>query len=185
MSCAQPAPWRDIQDRLRPFIGRRVPAADVDDVMQEVFVKVQRGLPGLREEDRFSAWLYQVARSAVADHLGRSARVPRVLGDDEVSDLPDADDDGVDDRQVADGLVGCVSVFVARLPSPYREALTLVELEGLTQKQAAEMVGISLSGMKSRVQRGRTLLREQFEECCAIVLDARGKPIEAVPRRGC
>lgn len=72
-------------------------------------------------------------------------------------------------------LSGCVSVFVAQLPSPYREAMTLVELEGKTAKEAAEMVGISISGMKSRVQRGRAQLRDLFERCCEVALDACGK----------
>ena len=52
-------------------------------------------------------------------------------------------------------------------------AITLVELEGLTQQAAADVVGVSLSGMKSRVQRGRKLLRERFDACCAVALDAR------------
>jgi RNA polymerase sigma-70 factor (ECF subfamily) len=67
------------------------------------------------------------------------------------------------------------------LPSPYREAVTLVELEGLTISEAAGMVGISLSGMKSRVQRGRAQLRELFERCCEIELDARGKVTDYTP----
>jgi RNA polymerase sigma-70 factor (ECF subfamily) len=71
---------------------------------------------------------------------------------------------------------------VARLPSPYREAVTLVELEGLTAREAAEMVGISVSGMKSRVQRGRAQLREMLDACCEIALDARGKVVEFTPR---
>ena len=79
-------------------------------------------------------------------------------------------------------LSACVSVFVARLPSPYREAVTLVELEGLTAREAAEMVGISVSGMKSRVQRGRAQLRQMFDECCEIALDARGKVTDFTPR---
>lgn len=69
--------------------------------------------------------------------------------------------------------------LVAMLPSPYREAITLTELEGLTQQEAAEMVGISLSGMKSRVQRGRRLLRQALDECCEIALDARGAVMSA------
>src|SRR6185312_9496618 len=80
-----------------------------------------------------------------------------------------------DDRDAARALAGCVSLFVAALPSPYREAVTLVELEGLTAREAAEMAGISVSGMKSRVQRGRAQLRELFELCCEIAVDARGK----------
>jgi RNA polymerase sigma-70 factor, ECF subfamily len=63
--------------------------------------------------------------------------------------------------------------FIAMLPSPYREALTLTELEGLTQKQAAGMLDVSLTGMKSRVQRGRARLRRLLDDCREIALDAR------------
>ncbi len=76
----------------------------------------------------------------------------------------------------------CVSLFVSRLSSPYREAVTLTELEGLTQKEAAEMLGISLSGLKSRVQRGRDKIRHMFEQCCQISVDCRGRVIECEPR---
>ena len=69
--------------------------------------------------------------------------------------------------------------FVARLPEAYRHAITLVELQGLTQADAAKIAGVSLSGMKSRVQRGRRLLREMFEECCSLKIDARGRVTEA------
>ena len=69
------------------------------------------------------------------------------------------------------------------LASPYREALTLTELQGMTQKSAAEMVGVSLSGMKSRVQRGREHLRALFEDCCEIALDVRGHVVGFEPRR--
>ena len=75
-----------------------------------------------------------------------------------------------------------MSIFVAQLPSPYREAVTLVELEGLTAREAADMVGISVSGTKSRVQRGRDQLRRMFDECCEIALDARGKVTDFTPR---
>jgi RNA polymerase sigma-70 factor (ECF subfamily) len=74
------------------------------------------------------------------------------------------------------------ALFVAMLPSPYREALTLTELEGLTQKDAARMLGISVSGLKSRVQRGRRQLRSALEACCRIALDARGRVVGCEPR---
>jgi RNA polymerase sigma-70 factor (ECF subfamily) len=72
--------------------------------------------------------------------------------------------------------------FVTVLPTPYREALTLTELQGLTQREAAELMGVSLSGMKSRVQRGRERLRALIEDCCQIALDARGRVIDCDPR---
>ncbi|MBP6629738.1 MAG: sigma-70 family RNA polymerase sigma factor [Kofleriaceae bacterium] len=197
------APWQEVAARLRPFIASRVAPTEVDDVLQDVFVRMQRGLAGLREEERFTSWLFQIARSAVAEHHRAQARAPRPVGviDDEAAPLtlapaapaaaeppgPGADPD--DDRATARLLAGCLAGFVARLPSPYREAVTLVELDGLTTREAAELAGVSLSGMKSRVQRGRAQLRQMLEACCDIAVDARGKVTDFVPRpqpcRGC
>lgn len=124
--------WQDLAAKLRPFVARRVASeADADDVVQDVFLRMQP------EED-----------------------------------------DGAVERDLA----MYIAPFVAMLPSPYREALTLTELEGLSQKDAAAMMGISVSGMKSRVQRGRARLREALEACCEIALDARGRVISCEPR---
>jgi len=172
------APWQDVAARLRPFVARRVSPSEVDDVMQEVFVRMQRGLSALRDEERFTSWLFQIARNSVADHMRTRARHP--LSDDDIRDEACEDDD--DDRAATRALSSCVSLFVAQLESPYREAVTLVELEGLTAREAAEMVGISVSGMKSRVQRGREQLRRLFDDCCEILLDVRGKVTDYTPR---
>lgn len=175
-----PAPWQDVAARLRPFIARRVSPTEIDDVMQDVFIRMQRGLPALRDDDRFTSWLFQIARSSVAEHMRARARHPIV--DAEKAPEQPVETSTDDDREAARELSGCVSMFVAQLPSPYREAVTLVELEGLTMREAAEMAGISVSGMKSRVQRGREQLRTLFDECCEIALDARGKPTDYTPR---
>lgn len=172
-------PWSEVAARLRPFVAHRVPSNDIDDVLQDVLARMHRGLPDLREDDRFSAWMFQVARNAIVDARRRHAHVP-VDGVEleETAAEPSSDDD----REAATALAGCVSLFVAQLPSPYREAITLVELESKTAKEAAEIVGISVSGMKSRVQRGRAQLRELFDQCCEIAVDARGKPTDFTPR---
>lgn len=172
-------PWSDVAARLRPFVAHRVPPCDVDDVLQDVLLRMHRGLPALRQDDRFSAWMFQVARNAITDAGRRHVHAP--LEDHELDATP-AEPSANDDGEAATALAGCVSLFIAQLPSPYREAVTLVELEGKTVKEAAEMVGISVSGMKSRVQRGRAQLRELFDRCCEIAVDARGKPMELTPR---
>lgn len=173
-------PWSDVAERLRPFVARRVPPSEIDDVVQDVLVHMHRGLPSVRDDDRFAAWMFQIARNAITDAGRKRARTPAAEGVEPEAILapPSADDD----RHAATALSGCVSVFVAQLPSPYREAITLVELEGKTSKEAAELVGISVSGMKSRVQRGRAQLRELFESCCEIALDTRGKVTDFTPR---
>jgi RNA polymerase sigma-70 factor (ECF subfamily) len=172
-------PWTDVATRLRPFVARRVPPSEIDDIVQDVLVRMHRGLPDLRDDDRFSAWMFQVARNAIADAGRKKVGAPQSGSDlDQIPAAPTSDDD----REAATALAGCVSLFVAQLPSPYREAITLVELEGRTAREAAEMVGISVSGMKSRVQRGRAQLRELFERCCEIAVDVRGKPTDFTPR---
>ena len=172
-------PWTDVAARLRPFVANRVPSSDIDDVVQDVLVRMHRSLPDLRDDDRFSGWMFKVARSAIADSGRKAARAP--IAEPDLDDKP-AQPSSSDDRETATALADCVSLFIAQLPSPYREAITLVELEGKTAKEAAEMVGISVSGMKSRVQRGRAQLRELFERCCEIAVDARGKPTDFTPR---
>jgi RNA polymerase sigma-70 factor (ECF subfamily) len=173
--------WSEIENRLRPYVARRVASsADVDDLLQEIFVRMQRGLSELRDGERFGGWIYRIAEHVIIDSARARARNPVVPS----AQLPDGCDieSGDDIDALQSDLGDCVALFVARLPSPYREAITLTELEGLTQKDAAEMLGVSLSGMKSRVQRGREKIRDMFDECCRISVDCRGRVVECEPR---
>lgn len=176
--------WRELEAKLRPFVTRRVRESDVDDVLQEVFLRIQRGLPSLRDDDRFGAWVYRVTRSAIIDHGRIAARHPQSPHDRiEPSEHFDArDENDADENDAGQEVALYAAFFVSILPSPYREALTLTELQGLTQKMAAERPAISLSGMKSRVQRGRAMLRAALEDCCHIALDARRRVIACEPR---
>lgn len=172
------ASWPELSSQLRPFISRRIrAAADVDDVLQETLLRLHRGLGSLRDDERFGAWVYRIARSAIVDHLRTRARHP-LASDEGVEPMTEEEEDQAAVRCMSEA----VRLFVPLLPEPYREAITLVELEGLTHAEAAERLGISLSGMKSRVQRGRAKLRSMLEACCAIALDPRGRIMDYEPR---
>jgi RNA polymerase sigma-70 factor, ECF subfamily len=172
--------WKDLEQRLRPYLARRVASpSDIDDLLQDIFVRLHQGLATLRDEERFGGWVYRIARSAIVDKARQRARAPRLSSGDDVE--PGAPVDATDEQLQSD-LAECVALFVSRLPSPYREAVTLTELEGLTQREAADMLGVSLSALKSRVQRGRDKIRHMFEACCQISVDSRGRVIECEPR---
>src|ERR1044071_5467681 len=111
------------------------------------------GLGALRDGDRFTSWMYRIGGSAIAERGGDRRRHPGAEGA-EVAEVAESPSGPEPDRSAADALAGCLTIFVAGLPSPYREAMTLVELEGVPLKAAAAM-GASLSAAKSRVQRGR------------------------------
>ena len=151
--------WQVLGQRLGAYLGRRLPSQDVDDVLQDVLLRIHRNVGDLSDDTRFGPWVYSIARNAVIDRL-RKKPPPTVDG---------ADLDAIAASQEPEGeqaLINCVTPFVLRLPEVYRHAITLVELEGLTQAEAAHLAGVSLSGMKSRVQRGRRMLRDMLEVCC-------------------
>jgi RNA polymerase sigma-70 factor, ECF subfamily len=172
---------RDVAGQIRPFVACRVAPDDVDDVMQEILERVHTGVDTLDDDTRFAAWLHRVARNAIADHHRRDGR--RDARHDAFAAERRDESEQKDEEDAVASLSVFVRAFVDMLPSPYREALRLTEIDGLTMREAAEREGISVSGMKSRAQRGRRLLRELFEACCEIALDARGRVVEFVPRR--
>jgi RNA polymerase sigma-70 factor (ECF subfamily) len=145
---------------------------DPDDLLQDVFVRVVRHLGTLRGTDRPEAWLFQIARNALRDALrARQRRDGRT--DSLEFDLP-AEPDPAAARQAEAELAPCLTAMIERLPEPYRTAIELTSLQGLTQADAARKASISVSGMKSRLQRGREQLRQMLVTCCQIDVDVRG-----------
>jgi RNA polymerase sigma-70 factor (ECF subfamily) len=174
------AVWHAFREPLWSYIARRVrDAADADDVLQDVFLKVHRHLPELENEERVGPWLYRVARNTLIDRYRRSNDSESL---EETHQLPSPEAEAPDAEKA---IAGCLRTMIDDLPAAYRDALVLSELEGLPQRVVAERLGLSLSGAKSRVQRGRRLLREALLTCCHFEFDQRGKIMEYVPRATC
>ena len=171
--------WQQIHNGLRAFIAKRVAnEAEADDIVQDVWLKMQQGLDGLKDQRRLISWIYQIARHAIIDHYrapGRRREMPAGLAADleayqSSSTMTTASEDS---GQLHTELAGCLRPMIERLSGEYRQAVVLVDLEGITQQAAAAQLGLSLSGMKSRVQRGRRQLKGMLEACCTIELDQR------------
>lgn len=160
--------WQMHRSRLRDYIARRVGEREaVDDILQEVFIKVQAGLHTVRSYGSVSAWLYRIAANSIADHYRAQKPWEELPADDELA-APEVRPDPVAELAV------CLQPFIAELPETYRAALQLSEIEGLPQKEVAHRLGISLSGAKSRVQRGREKLRLRLLDCCNIATGRNG-----------
>ncbi len=177
------ADWEELRARLRSFVAHRVPkeSSSHDDLVQEILIRLHRGLPRLRESERLDAFAYQVARNAIADHFRKDRREqptdPETLADHAVTE--DEDPSGEGRAQLA----RCLRPLVDRLGEEYREAVLLTDLGGLSQAEAARQLGLSAPGMRSRVQRGRSQLHETLAKCCAVELDAAAQ-IDRVERVG-
>ncbi len=176
--------WQELDAKLRPYIARRVPVGiDPNDVLQDIFVRLHRAQDSLRDEDSFGGWVYRIARHAIADHFRQHKLVQFDAAEPSVEGANLETSSDVDD--LTPELAQCVAIFVARLPSPYREAITLTELNGLTHKCAAEMLNVPLSTLKSRVARGREKIRNMFDECCVLSVDSRGRVTQCDARSPC
>jgi RNA polymerase sigma-70 factor (ECF subfamily) len=167
--------WMQFGDRLRGFIARRVRGdADIEDVLQEAFAKIHAGLGGLKAGEKLEAWLFQVARRAMMDHFRK--RRPLELK----ADLPGKIEAGDLRAEVASWL----DPLMTLIPEEDREALRLTDLEGLSQKDLAARLGLSVTGAKSRVQRARRRLKQALLDCCHVELDRRGNAIDYTKKRG-
>src|SRR5688500_15375524 len=183
--------WSEFGDRLRAFIARRVDGeADANDILQEVFLRIHRHAGSVEHSERLVSWLFQVTRNAIADYYrapGRRRELPGGApydlerGEEHAMSRVEGFDDSPETRRE---LAACLGPMLAQLPPLYRDAVRLEDLEGLPQQKAAVRAGITVSGMKSRVQRGRQALKDIMQDCCQFERDAGGRVTDYQPRNG-
>ena len=168
-----PLSAQEVYDRfdadLGAFVRSRVGDPDAaEDVLQEIYLKIHSRIGTVRDDEKIAPWVFRVARNGVIDFY-RSDRPT-----EELKEVPESplDPEGEDLRLE---LSNAVRDMMEGLPPEHREALHLTEYEGLTQKELAHKLGISLSGAKSRVQRARTRLKAMLLNCCHFELDRRGR----------
>jgi len=164
---------------VRAFVARRVAPDAVDDLTQEIFLKMHEHAAELRDASKVAPWLFRVARNVVVDHL-RRRRAHTPLEAVEEPAAPEPEERANANPEMASAL----GTMMKLLPEEYRVALELTEMSGLTQRELAEREGLSLSGAKSRVQRGRQLLEGILRACCDFETDARGNVVDCAPRAG-
>src|SRR5688572_32009706 len=105
--------WQVLGQRLGAYIGRRLPAGDVDDVLQDVLLRIHTNIRYLSDHSRFGPWVYSVARNAVIDRLRKKQPA---LADASLLDSVASPDE----TETEQALLNCVTPFVARLPEAYR-----------------------------------------------------------------
>jgi RNA polymerase sigma-70 factor, ECF subfamily len=179
--------WRELREPLAGLIARRVAdPQDAEDVLQDVMLRIHRHSDELADADRLAAWVHRIARNAIVDHYRRRAARPG-LAVGAAGDLEPRADTRLGEsasETLRQELAACLRPLVDRLPESQREALVLTEFEGLSQVEAARRLGISVSGAKARVQRGRAQLKTLLLDCCHVELDRRGGITEYRARRG-
>jgi len=164
--------WEMYRGKLHRYIQNRVDdPATADDILQEVLIKIYTRLDTLKDDRRLRSWIYQITRNAITDYY----RTHRTMAElQETFSIPEM----AASARARQEIGSCLLPMIERLPDHYRQAVMLSEIEGLKQREVAIKQGISLSGAKSRVQRGRKMLKEMLMAGCHFEFDHRGTVID-------
>lgn len=167
---------------LSRYIAARVNNKDdVADILQEIFIKIVSKIDSLSDNEKLNSWIFTIARNTIIDYYrknnknGSAAITEKIM--DEVQ--------GEVDLDTTKGLDKCLKNFIKKLPEGYREIIIDSELKGTRQKDLAEKYNLAYPTVRSRVQRGRSKLKEMLLDCCKIESDSRGNIITASRINSC
>jgi len=162
--------------QLLAFVIKRVKDRSLaQDIVHDVYLKVQAKACQVRDDEKILGWIYRVTSNAIIDHFRSRSKVI------DASEL----DWEQDEQDLNRCVERCVTEKLATLPDKYREALRLSDLEGLSQLELAGRLNISYSGAKSRVQRARQMLKDTLERDYNVAFDHYGNVIRCENRMPC
>lgn len=170
--------WDKHKSQLFNFIREKVGSDEVaEDILQEVALKLHVALDK-GEIEKQKAWVFKVARNTIADFYRNEFKRTYAL------------QSGQADTSSQQGYNYCVcdlTGFVIQhyLPEKYGEVLFLADVEKIPQKQIADMMSLSLTATKSRVQRARKMLKELVENCVEITHNPDGSVSSYNLKTGC
>ena len=173
--------WKDFRDGLLKFIQLKVADETLaHDILQDVFLKLIVAREEKKEIRNMQSWLFQVSRNTIHDHFRKHGKANQ-------QKVPAMQ---VHEAQIDSGISGCIcdlTGFIIQhyLAEPYATALFMSDIENIPQKEIAQRLGLSLSGAKSRVQRGRKMLKELILKCVEITFNQQGEVVDFQLKPNC
>ena len=163
------ADWQGYREELYRFVLKRVRREAVaEDIVHSALLKAWSQRESLKSPERLRPWLYRITRHALADHFRARHSMEALPGEVEAPRLGTY-------TTATPNLAACVGPLAAHLPPIYRVALTRSDLQGDSHRKIASELGLSISGVKSRVQRGRRMLRDGLMRCCHVASTPTGE----------
>jgi RNA polymerase sigma-70 factor (ECF subfamily) len=159
---------------IHRYLTRLAGENDADDLTQETFIRVSRGLSTFKGQSSIATWIYQIATNAATDRLRSRAfkqAASIVYGPDHDQNRSSAcasPPPSTEDQLVRKEMNECIQSYVGFLPDNYRTVLILSELEGLRNGEIAAILRLSLSTVKIRLHRAKEKLRQELAANCTF-----------------
>lgn len=176
--------WTNIHGKLFGYISKQIKSRDdVNDIIQDTFIKVKTNIDSLKNPAKVESWIFQIARNTMNDFFRQQKK--SFNNEEDTEDIGNEQDETTEEDNKIKIQTQHFSEYagfvVSELPDKYRIALHLADIEGLSMKEVAEKLNISVSGAKSRVQRGRKMIKEIILECCDVNTDKYGNIVDYKP----
>lgn len=174
--------WRDFHQQLLSFIRNKVAnKEEAEDILQDVFIKVNKQLGTLKEQERLVPWLFSICRNTIIDHFRKRNRME--------SHFEEVDIDSISGlshfAQERGSIENCLTTLIDELDDNYRTIVKDSEIRQIKQSAIAEKYNLSLSATKSRIKRGREKLRNKLMQCCSFEFSALGVEHHCKNKCGC
>ena len=172
--------YTEFQPRIQRYLTSLAGEDAARDLTQAVFLRVSQALDGFRGESSLATWIYRIATNLARDHATSSRAKQQgrehLLAEGESFDhLPDTSRTATDSEYIRREMNACIRGVVTGLPENYRTVLLLVEFEELTNREAADILGVSLETVKIRLHRAREILRKAMQCQCTLYHDERNE----------
>lgn len=157
--------WLEYKDALRNYILKIVKDPETaNHLSHEVLMKVYSSCCSGREIKNIRSWLFQISYNTCMDHFKKEKKTSEIK-----DDYKDYEEDLIY-KEAGE----FIEPLIHLLPEKYGNPLALSDIQGLKQQEVADMLGLSLTATKSRIQRARQMLKNQIMECCHVEVDNSG-----------
>lgn len=168
--------WNNVQSELKGFVYKRVKdKALTEDIVHDVFLKVQAKIHQVKESDKLFGWIYQITRNTITDHFRKNSKSINPKEIDWESSPPNFND----------CVTNAINELIPTLPDKYRIPLEMTELQNMSQLEVAQKLGLNYTTAKARVQRARQMLKEKMDEILIVKTDGYGNVILCKDRGTC
>jgi len=159
------------QRRLNRLLSRMVrDQSEIEDIVQDSFIKAYRAINNFRGDSAFYTWLYRIGINTAKNHLVKLGKRPKAMNEvdiEEIENFEDAPDlrnhETPESTMMSSEIVASVNQTIQALPNELREAISLREMDGLSYEEISDLMNCPIGTVRSRIFRAREVIAEKLK----------------------